>query len=325
MPKTPVLSVCIPNFNMVEWVGSAVRSGLSQLQAEVVVVDNASSDGSKELLSALPGDNRLRVYLETEHVSSIRNLARSVERASGEWVVVLSADDELLARFSTQLLTELHSGYDIINQAAVVSDRPTTWVFGTDKRREVFVEECIASNPFCLATTAFRKTSYHLVGGFNPEAKELADWDLWLNIVGNGGTALALPQLGGIYEMHRGSTWSRMVNTEFEIEARLAMLSARVSEWESWGILDQSRSEFAKRSLEIGQRLTKHEPTSALRSFQLGAIHGGGEYSRQCSEWSDASKWPRLTAGVRLRRLHRKLRTLTNPQYILPRISHYWD
>lgn len=309
MADLPTLSVCIPNFNMARWVESAILSGLAQINAEVVVVDNASTDGSRELLACMSTD-RLKIFLETEHVPAIQNLHRAVERSTGEWVVLLSADDELLPRFSKQLFPAIQQDLAIVSQAAIVSDRDGPWIFGSGIRTEISISDCVSHNPFCLATTAFRRSHYECVGGFNADSGELADWDLWVSILGNGGGALSVPGFGGIYEMHRGSTWSNMVNTEHEVEARLTMLLARLTEWESWGILEQARCAFANRSLQIGRLLRKHDSEAARRIFHLGAVHGAGPDSERCKEWRDSKRWHKLSGelylqavGVRLQEL----------------------
>lgn len=314
MTAVPTLSVCIPNYNMTQWVDSAIRSGLAQLDAEVVVVDNASTDGSKELLKDLSND-RLRIFLETEHVPAIQNLRRTIERATGEWIVLLSADDELLPRFSKQLFHAIQPDLAIVSQAAIVTGREGPWIFGSEDREEISINECVPHNPFCLATTAFRRSHYEYVGGFNTSAGELADWDLWISILGNGGKSLALPSFGGIYEMHRGSTWSNMVNTEAEIEARLNMLSARFADWESWGILESARNAFANRSLQIGRSMRNRDAAAARRVFALGAVHGAGPDSEHCKEWRDAKNWYKLSGKLHLHTVSQCLIKLADPQF----------
>ena len=109
--KTPLLSVVIPTWNRARLVREAVESALAQREGEVevIVVDDASTDGTAELLEREFGD-RVRV-LRLEHRRGPGGARNSGARvAHGEFVAFLDSDDvwlpgkldaelEVLARF----------------------------------------------------------------------------------------------------------------------------------------------------------------------------------------------------------------------------------
>ena len=97
MPDLPFLSICIPVYNGEKYIREAVESVLAQDYPafEVKVSENVSSDGTREILRSI-GDPRLKVELATEHVPLAASLNRAARLAGGPWVMVLSADDELL-------------------------------------------------------------------------------------------------------------------------------------------------------------------------------------------------------------------------------------
>jgi glycosyltransferase involved in cell wall biosynthesis len=109
--KTPLLSVVIPTWNRAQLVRDAIRSALGQREGEVevIVVDDASTDATAELL-AREFEDRVRV-LRLEHrrgPGGARNAGARLAR--GEFVAFLDSDDvwlpgkldaelEVLARF----------------------------------------------------------------------------------------------------------------------------------------------------------------------------------------------------------------------------------
>lgn len=107
----PRFSVCIPNYNYEKYLGRTVSSVLGQAtrDLEVVVADNASTDGSLDVLRAL-GDPRIRVFRNACNVGFAHNLDRAVRPSRGRFAILLSSDDlmrpDALARYG-QLLDAL--------------------------------------------------------------------------------------------------------------------------------------------------------------------------------------------------------------------------
>jgi glycosyltransferase involved in cell wall biosynthesis len=92
--KTPLLSVVIPTWNRAQLVRDAIRSSLGQREdeVEVIVVDDASTDSTAELLTSEFGD-RIRV-LQLEHrrgPGGARNAGARLAR--GKFVAFLDSDD----------------------------------------------------------------------------------------------------------------------------------------------------------------------------------------------------------------------------------------
>lgn len=94
----PTVSVVVPCHNYSEYLPDAVTSALDQddLDVDVLVVDDASTDGSLELARALAAaDSRIEVLSHEENTGHIRTYNDGLAKASGGYVVLLSADDVL--------------------------------------------------------------------------------------------------------------------------------------------------------------------------------------------------------------------------------------
>ena len=89
----PKVSVVIPTYNRAGKVQNAIESVLAQTfsDLEVIVVDDGSSDGTKQILGEAFGD-RIRYYPQTNQgVSVARN--KGITEARGEWIAFLDSDD----------------------------------------------------------------------------------------------------------------------------------------------------------------------------------------------------------------------------------------
>lgn len=92
------ISVCIPVYNGERWLGEAIESVLGQTRSdfELLIVDDASSDGSPEVAAvAARRDDRIRVVENPKTIGAVPNHNRCLELAEGELVKFLHHDDRL--------------------------------------------------------------------------------------------------------------------------------------------------------------------------------------------------------------------------------------
>ena len=103
----PRVSFCIPNLDRAPFLARCVESCLAQTftDLEVVVVDNRSRDGSVALVERLARrDERVRLFQNEARLSMAANWNESVRRATGEYVVLLCADDAQEPGFAERLV-----------------------------------------------------------------------------------------------------------------------------------------------------------------------------------------------------------------------------
>ena len=98
------VSVTIVTYNSRDYIESCLASVFAQTHppAEVIVVDNASLDGTRVFLSGQ--EDRIRVLYNNENVGFAAAQNQAIEAATGEWVLVLNPDVVLQPGFIEQLL-----------------------------------------------------------------------------------------------------------------------------------------------------------------------------------------------------------------------------
>ena len=114
--KTDLISVLVPIYNAGDWLRNCLESIASQSyeSLEAILVDDGSTDGSRELCEQFCGrDGRFRlIRQENSGVSVARNAA--LDAAQGQYVFFLDADDYLAPQALQILYDALRSGpYDM--------------------------------------------------------------------------------------------------------------------------------------------------------------------------------------------------------------------
>lgn len=114
----PLVSVVIPCFNAAAFIGDAIQSVLGQTppDLEVIVVDDASTDGSRELVTALAeSEPRIVPILLPSNAGPAAARNRGFEQARGRWVALLDADDLYLPdRLATLIELAESTGADVV-------------------------------------------------------------------------------------------------------------------------------------------------------------------------------------------------------------------
>lgn len=101
------VSILIPVYNREKYLESCIQSALDQTFAdiEVVVTDNASTDGTWEICQRFAAqDERVRVFRNETNVGPVRNWLRCVSEARGEFSKILFSDDTLAPECIAQML-----------------------------------------------------------------------------------------------------------------------------------------------------------------------------------------------------------------------------
>lgn len=233
------VSVIVPNYNYGRYLKKRIKSIIKQTYPihELIVLDDASTDGSKEIAKELVLDLKLsKPEIKVHFVENSRNSGKAINQwergfklAQGDFVWIAEADDLCSKRF----LEGVMGGFDdpkvvisyaesmVINSKGLVimpnfrwsRDRERTGHFknsyikeGEDEIREIMAIRCTIPN---VSGVVFRKKAVKL-GVLNEATRftQVGDWYLYLRLLENGKIAYNKKALNK-FRVHGGSATER--------------------------------------------------------------------------------------------------------------------
>jgi glycosyltransferase involved in cell wall biosynthesis len=180
------VSVVIPAFNAAETVAETIESALAQTREplEVLVVDDGSTDATAEIAERF-GPPVVCLRTPNSGVSRARN--SGIERAAGDYVAFLDADDlwrpEKLERQLDALATRERAEVSTtarIRVDANLNEIERTGVSAFEDPCETLLLESMALGP--VSSIVARRELLREVGGFDARFSQSADWDLMLRL-----------------------------------------------------------------------------------------------------------------------------------------------
>src|SRR5258706_1634907 len=93
----PKVSVIIPNYNHERFIKQRIESVINQTYAnvEVIILDDASSDGSKNIIDGFASNSLIKEIIINEKNSNspFKQWQKGIMRATGEWIWIAESDD----------------------------------------------------------------------------------------------------------------------------------------------------------------------------------------------------------------------------------------
>ena len=226
----PEISIVMSVFNGASTLPETLESVLTQygVDLEFIVIDDGSSDGGGQILSAYAARDPRVIVLHQENRGLTHSLIRGCARAQGEFIARQDAGDvSLPGRFAHQL-TFLRARPDAVMTAC------GTLVVGPEGEPLYEVHQCgqelherlegisrgLIAGPSHHGAVMFRKSAYDDVGGYRSAFEVAQDIDLWSRMV-EIGDCLATPDVLYVAKIAKGSITS--VNRKQQMRATQAV------------------------------------------------------------------------------------------------------
>ncbi|MBD3175458.1 MAG: glycosyltransferase [Armatimonadia bacterium] len=109
------MTVIIPAYNEIGTIEAIIqRVRALEIDKEIIVVDNCSTDGTREILEKMPEEDGMAVVLQPENYGKGTSVRAGIERARGEFVVCQDADLEYDPQDIPRLLEVAKKGADAV-------------------------------------------------------------------------------------------------------------------------------------------------------------------------------------------------------------------
>ncbi len=180
---TSQISAIIPNYNHANYLPTSVTALQRQTRPpdEIIIIDDASTDNSIEVISALVGaDPRIKFLKNRKNRGAIFTLNRGIEAASGNFIYCGAADDVTEKNLFVTLLAQLGQAADagfacgvarVTNETGdYISLRPAIFpsvrkkIFTSPQTRDLLR---VADNLFLSVVTLYRAQNLREIGGFD--------------------------------------------------------------------------------------------------------------------------------------------------------------
>jgi glycosyltransferase involved in cell wall biosynthesis len=235
----------IPTRNRRSLLERTLASVLAQEEVEVsvVVVDEASTDGTADALASI-ADPRITIvqHPEPQGVAAARNAG--LERVETDWVAFVDDDDLWAPRKLASQLDVLAASpeceWSCTGAIVVDADLSIVGAEGVPVT-EGLVDRLLEYNaiPGGGSSVVARTAVVRALGGFDPELRVVADWDLWIRLALESPLAPVDRPLVG-YLRHAGSMSRELEEIRHELERVAAKHAPARSDrgldfaWERW-------------------------------------------------------------------------------------------
>ena len=215
LSEGPLVSVLMSAHNEEQYLGAALESLWAQTYPsyELVVVDDASTDGTSEVLDAHgrraqdKGGTRFVVVKSQENLGLAASLNRGREECRGELIARQDADDvsypnriawQVAQMTRAPQVVGLVAGFDVMDGQGVPIGRHCK----PEERGLTLSWKMLFYNAFGgHGTVMLQKKALQEVGGYDPEFRYAQDYELWTRLSWAGELAVS-PNVVGAWRRH---------------------------------------------------------------------------------------------------------------------------
>jgi len=204
-----LISVVMPCFNARHFVEKAVDSALGQSHGSVqlVVVDDGSTDGSREILARLASRHQHRMtvlHQANEGPYPARNVG--LRHARGSFIAFLDADDY----WAEDCLAKLHGamqsasadiaycGWQNVGETALGTQPYVPLDYAAEDPVALFLKSC----PWPIHAALSRRSVLDQVQGFSTRLFSSMDYDLWLRVLARSRRMVRVAEVLAFYRWH---------------------------------------------------------------------------------------------------------------------------
>ncbi len=205
----PRVSVVLPTYNHLQFLPKAIESVLAQTYGdfELVVVNDGSTDGTREYLDGLQ-DPRIRV-VHQENRRLPEALNTGFRAARGEMLTWISADNHCAPDFLQHLVGALEAYPEAgFAYSAFANMDGKGDIISIREGQSLVFHDILVGNPG-VASFMYRRACQEKIGYYDPSVECAEDWDYWVRILEHF-DPVYVPQVLYHYRRHDDTMSQRM-------------------------------------------------------------------------------------------------------------------
>lgn len=184
------VSVLVPVYNGEKFLRRALLSIKNQTIPvhEVVIVNDGSTDKSEKIINSFNSCLPIKLVKNDSNIGIQRSLRRGVECVTGTIVFRLDCDDFWTIKHVETLLSLFSSNRTTLvsSRAIYVNENGERFGISALVNSTKIRQTMIWDNPLVHSSTAFRKSAYNKVGGYELGVR-WEDYNLWIKLLKEGG------------------------------------------------------------------------------------------------------------------------------------------
>ena len=192
-PK-PTVSIVVPCYNYGRFLPSCVESCVGQIDVDVdvIVVDDASTDGSDSIAAALAAhDDRVQVVQHERNHGHIATYNDGLERVTGDYIVLLSADDLLVPGALSRAVSLMETwptvglvyGHPLLFEDRLPVPRTVARSWTIWRGAEWIAKQSRRATSIIYSPEAVvRADVQREVGGYRSDLPHTGDMEMWLRV-----------------------------------------------------------------------------------------------------------------------------------------------
>lgn len=218
----PFWSVMIPTYNGTKYLEKTLRSVLEQApgadEMQIEVVDDCSTKDDPEPLVRKIGKGRISFFRQPRNLGLLANWDDCIRRARGHWIHILHQDDLILPGFYDRLRQGIEENPNVGAAFCryIYIDDEGDWQSLSEIERRTpgilsnWIEKIATIQRVQFPSIAVKRSTYEKLGGFCPQARSAADWEMWKRIAAHYQIWYE-PQLLACFRLHSSSTSSGLI------------------------------------------------------------------------------------------------------------------
>lgn len=228
---TPFFSIVIPTYNRADFIHDTIHSVLNQSfqDFEILVVDNCSTDNTKEIVEKI-NDPRIQFYVNEQNFDRSYSRNRGINLAKGNFITLLDSDDLMINSCLKDAQDSIlkNSHIDLFHCDYMIQDIVTNKVLSTSSNsKQLFklpIHNILYAN-YISCNGVFVKNEILKSNLFDdtPVMIGSEDWDIWIRAVDKVENIVHIPIVNIILNEHPNRTMNQFNGEKLDARTHFLM------------------------------------------------------------------------------------------------------